>query len=138
MRFFRAVAVSFLASILGPAAFAQITAELSGHVLDASGAAIPGAHIDLAAIATGVHQQTAASASGDYLFTNLNPGSYSLDVTATGFKHLPRTGITVILGQTVRADLILSAGGDQQTVTVSSDAPMLQAASFQLTLKERR
>jgi len=127
VRFFRAVAVSFLASILGPAAFAQITAELSGHVLDASGAAIPGAHIDLAAIATGVHQQTAASASGDYLFTNLNPGSYSLDVTATGFKHLQRTGITVILGQTVRADLILSAGGDQQTVTVSSDAPMLQA-----------
>jgi hypothetical protein len=127
MEFLRALAVLLFASALCPAAFAQITADLSGRVLDASGAAIPGAHIDLTAAATGIHQQTVSSATGDYLFTNLNPGPYSLDVSDAGFQHLHRTGITVILGQTVDVDLALAAGGDQQTITVNGDALLLQA-----------
>ena len=48
-------------------------------------------------------------------------------MTAPGFRHLSRTGVTAIVGQTVSADLTLSAGGDQQTVTVNGDAPLLQA-----------
>ena len=123
-----AIVTLFLA-ILMPAASAQITADLSGRVLDASGAAISGARIDLTATATGIHQQTVSSATGDYHFASLNPGSYSLDVTATGFEHLQRTGITVILGQTVNVALSLVAGGDQQTITVNSDAQLLQAAT---------
>ena len=51
MKFLRALAVLLLASPLCPAAFAQIAADLSGRVLDASGAVIPGAHIDLTAAA---------------------------------------------------------------------------------------
>ena len=127
MKSLRAFAVLLLASALCPAAFAQITADLSGRVLDVSGASISGAHIDLTAAATGIHQQVISSATGDYLFTNLNPGAYSLDVTAAGFQHLQRTGITVILGQTVNVDLALAAGGDRQTITVNGDAPLLQA-----------
>jgi hypothetical protein len=120
------LAALFLAFILCPAAFAQITADLGGRVLDSSGAAIPGAHIELTATATSIHQQTISSASGDFLFTNLNPGSYSLDVTATGFQHLRRTGVTVILGQTINVDLALIAGGGQQSITVNADVPLLQ------------
>ena len=127
MKFLRALAVLLVASVLFPAAFAQITADLSGRVLDVSGASIPGAHIDLTAAATGIHQQTETSRSGNYLFTNLNPGAYSLDVTATGFQHLQRSGITVILGRTVNVVLTLTAGGDQQTITIVDDAPLLQA-----------
>ncbi len=44
-----------------------------------------------------------------------------------GFQRLDHTGISVIVGQTVNADLVLSVGGDQQTVIVSADAPPLQA-----------
>src|ERR1019366_4453980 len=108
-------------------AYAQITADLRGRVSDPSGAAIAGAHIDLTASATGVHQQTVSSGTGDYLFTNLNPGSYAIDATAASFQHLQRTGITVILGQTIRADLSLTPGGDRETITVNTDAPLLQA-----------
>ena len=127
MKIHSAVASLFLASILCPAVRGQITPDLSGRVLDASGAAVPGAHIDLTAAATGIHQWTISSATGDYLFTNLNPGSYSLDVSEAGFQHLHRTGITAILGQTVSVDLALAAGGDQQTITVNGDAQLLQA-----------
>jgi hypothetical protein len=108
-------------------AFAQIAADIRGRVLDSSGAAVAHAQVELTESSTNLHQVTVSSGAGDYLFTHLNPGSYRLDVIAAGFKHLSRTGVTVIVGQTVSADLPLTAGGDQQTVTVNSDAPLLQA-----------
>jgi Carboxypeptidase regulatory-like domain len=129
MKFLRILASLSLIAILCPTAFSQITADLRGRVLDASGASIANARVSLTASATGIRQQTISATSGDYLFTNLIPGSYSIEVSATGFEHLQRTGITAILGQTVSADLTLKASGDQQTVTVSSDAPLLQAAT---------
>jgi len=116
-------------SLIGSTAYAQIAADLRGRVLDASGAAVANAQVELTQSSTNIHQTTTSSSSGDYLFTHLNPGSYRLDVTASGFKRLSRTGVTAIVGQTVSADLILIVGGDQQTVTVDSDAPLLQAAT---------
>ena len=115
-----------LASALTPATFAQISAALSGRVLDASGATLAGASVGLTEASTNVRQQTVTSTSGDFLFTNLNPGSYKLDVATNGLQHLERTGVTVILGQTVNVNLTLTPGGDQQTITVNSDAPLLQ------------
>jgi TonB dependent receptor len=70
---------------------------------------------------------TTSSGSGDYFFTSLTPGIYQLDVTATGFEHLTRTGVTAIVGQTVSADLVLTVGGGQQIVQVTADAPLLQS-----------
>lgn len=118
---------ALLAVTSASSAFAQIAADIRGRVLDASGAAVAHAQVKLTESATNVHQSTITSGEGDYLFTHLNPGSYRLDVTAPGFKHLSRTGVTAIVGQTVSADLTLSAGGDQQTVTVDADAALLQA-----------
>jgi hypothetical protein len=67
--------------------------------------------------------------SGDYVFINLAPGPYRIDVTAARFQHLARTGITVPTGQTVTADLTLVIGADQQSVTVTGDLPLLQSAT---------
>jgi len=111
----------------GSTALAQIAADLRGRVLDAAGDAVPNATVELTNSATNVQLTTTASRSGNYTFTNLNPGSYQLDVSAAGFAHLIRTGVTAIVGQTVTADLTLKVGGAQQTVKVNDDAPLLQA-----------
>ena len=129
IRSLRRALVLCLALLVCPGAFAQISANLRGRVLDGAGAAVAGARISLTATATGVQQRGVSSGTGDYLFANLNPGAYSVDVAATGFEHLQRDGITVIVGQTVSVDLALTAGGDQQTITVNGDAPLLQAAT---------
>ncbi|HEX3571973.1 MAG TPA: TonB-dependent receptor [Acidobacteriaceae bacterium] len=123
----RAFILFAVALLAATAADAQIGAALRGRVLDNSGAVVPGARVELTAQATGIHQQTVASSSGDYLFTNLNPGTYSLDITASSFQHLQRTGVTVLLGQTIRVDLSLLPGADRETVTVNTDAPLLQS-----------
>ncbi len=110
----------------GSAAFAQIAASLRGRVLDPSGAGVPNASVQLTESAKNVHLSTTTSTTGDYLFTNLNPGSYGVSVAASGFQRLDHTGISVTVGQTVTADLSLTLGGDQQTITVNSDVPLMQ------------
>jgi hypothetical protein len=122
---------AFLLFVLtgGSTALAQIAADLRGRVLDPSGAVVANAHVELTESSTNIHQATATSSTGDYLFTHLNPGTYSVSVTASGFKTLDHSGITVVIGQTVNADLTLSPGGDQQTVTVDSDFPVMQVGT---------
>ena len=133
MKIRRALIALLLPAAFGSVTFAQISAALNGRVLDASGATVAGAHVGLTEASTNVRQQTVTSTAGDYLFANLNPGAYKLDVIITGFQHLERTGITVILGQTVNVDLTLTPGGDQQTVIVNSDAQLLQTETSNIT-----
>ena len=124
MKLHRALAVFVL--LLTTTAFAQIAADLRGRVLDPSGAAVPNARVQLTETSTSITQATITSSTGDYIFTQLNPGTYSIDVTATGFQQLNRTGITLSVGQTVGVDLTLTIGS-QQAVTVNADAPILQS-----------
>jgi hypothetical protein len=118
-----------LISIADATAFAQIAADLRGRVVDPSGATVANAHVELTESATDIHQVTTTSSTGDYVFTHLNAGTYRVKVTAPGFKSLDHTGISVVVGQTVNADLTLSPGGDQQTVEVNSDFPVMQAGT---------
>ena len=127
VRLQRALCGFLLLSLSQLAVEAQIAADIRGRVLDSSGAIIPNATVELTQSGTKVHLITTSSSSGYYFFTSITPGSYQLDVTASGFQHLTRTGVTAIVGQTVSADLVLTIGGSQQTIKVTADAPMLQS-----------
>lgn len=126
MKLRHALAIVFAAALFPHLAVGQFAADLRGRVFDGSGSVIATAGVDLTATPTGVHLHTVVSSSGDYQFTNLNPGLYTVDVTASGFKRLHRTGITAILGQSIRLDLTLAPGDNQESVTVYSDASPLQ------------
>jgi hypothetical protein len=117
-------------------ASAQIAAELQGRLIDPTSAAVPSARVELTQNATNIHTLTTSSATGDYNFPQLQPGSYRLDVTAPGFDHLVRPDITVNVGGTIVVDLKLTLGTQAQEVTVTSDAPLLQAgvADIQTTI----
>lgn len=106
---------------------AQIAAAISGRIADPSGAGVPNAQVTLTNSATNVAQTAQSTSAGDYLFTGVNPGMYSLAIAASGFQRLERSGLTLALGQTTHADLKLTVGADQQTITVNADEPVLQA-----------
>ena len=80
------------------ASFAQVTtADLSGHVLDQSGARVPGAGVTVRRRNTGATRSTKTEAEGTYSFIGLAHGTYNLTVEASGFKpvtNLP-IGLTV-------------------------------------------
>ena len=68
--------------------FAQdINASLSGTVTDPSGAAIPNAQLVLTNDATGAKSTFISNGAGEFNFTNLVPGRYSMAVTAAGFQN---------------------------------------------------
>ena len=75
---------------------AQISGGLKGRVIDASGAALSGARVDLTQSSTNVTQTTLSTSEGYYTFSQLTPGAYQLDVIASGFQHLTRKGVTVV------------------------------------------
>lgn len=124
----RFLASALLLALLFPLhAFSQIAAGLAGRVTDLSGAGVPNAQVRLTNNSTSIAQSTNTTAAGDFFFTGLNPGLYTIAVTAQGFQRLQRSGLTLTLGATVHADLALTVGADQQTVTVTADEPVLQA-----------
>src|SRR3954470_7035428 len=81
------------AAILLPSlAFAQGT--LTGTVRDQSGAVLPGVTVDASSPALIEKVRTALTdAAGQYRITGLNPGTYSLTFTLTGFNSVKREGV---------------------------------------------
>jgi hypothetical protein len=114
--------------------------QVTGRILDPSGAAIPGATVTATNVATNAGTTTKADESGTYTVLYLGPGQYSLQVEAAGFKKLNRQGIEVRVGDQLRVDLTLEVGGTQETVSVVADAELLETttASAGQVIDQRR
>ena len=77
---------------------------------DASGALIFGAAVTLASAETSVTRDVTADVQGRYSIPSVLPGSYSLKVTAPGFRTLTRTGVEVKINSVTRLDHHLEVG----------------------------
>src|SRR5436305_1522377 len=123
--------VGLIAGILGIASvYAQVsTAELSGTVLDPSGAAVTNAKVTAIAVATNQPHETVTSSSGNYVLTLLPPGDYRLQVEAPGFKKLEQTGISLQINQQSQINLTLQIGDVSQVAQVTGQAPLLETES---------
>ena len=97
-----------------------------GTVEDPSGAVIPGATVTLTNTNTAAARESKADEQGRYTFVSLLPGTYSMAVTATGFRSLTRTGITVTINNVTRVESRLEVGQVSDKVTVEATAAALQ------------
>ncbi len=113
-----AIAAGFLLSAPAPA-FAQSTAEISGTVTDSSGAVLPSASVSLKNLGTNNARTVKATGSGEYVFTNLESGSYQLIVTSAGFETF-KTTLTVTVGGHFTITPKLAVGNSSTTVEVSA------------------
>ena len=115
-----------LTLVLFTSALAQETrATLSGLVTDTSEAAMAGVAARLTNIGTGVVFSTTTNTTGQYRFLFLNPGTYKLNVEISGFRNFERTGILLQVGQAAVIDVTMQVGSMAETVTVTSEAPLL-------------
>ncbi|MBM3764880.1 MAG: TonB-dependent receptor [Acidobacteria bacterium] len=108
---------TLLALALSTAAFAQ-TAQLTGRILDPSGAAVPGAAIQLRNIANGAERAAESNPAGLYTIPLLNPGVYDITVKHTGFKPQTQTGIALVVDQRATLDITLQVGAVTEQVEV--------------------
>lgn len=111
----------------GTCLFAQIAPGIRGRILDPSNAAVSSAQVTVTEIATAIPRTTTSTADGAYNLPALAPGRYRIEVSAPGFAHLTRDGVTLFTGATTGLDLTLSLASSQQSVTVNADAPLLQS-----------
>ena len=95
---------------------------IKGEVQDVQKANVPGAQLTLKNEATGVSASTISSASGEFNFLNLAPGSYTLMTAAKGFSTATQEHISVAVGRTLGITVTLQPGLVEQTVTVSANA----------------
>src|ERR1700730_6012595 len=110
--------------------YAQVSsAELSGNVLDSSGAAIAGATVQAINIDTSIVHTTTSEKGGDYVLTSLPPGNYNLTVDALGFSKLEPTGLNLQVNQQARIDPVLKVGQAAETVSVTGHPPLLESES---------
>jgi hypothetical protein len=115
-------------SFLSVAAFAQ-TASVTGRITDAGGAIVPDATVTVQSTSSGVTTTAKSNEEGYYSLPALNPGSYDLSVTKTGFTPIKQTGLVLAVQQIARLDFTLQVGALTETVEVNAKAVMLESES---------
>jgi hypothetical protein len=112
---------------------AQITATgIRGIVRDQSGAVVPHATIKLTDNSTGVEQTTVSSGAGEFIFPNLQFGTYKLSASANGFQTTVIAAITVESGRTTDVSVDLKVGGAAETVQVSATTEQLNTTTAEV------
>jgi hypothetical protein len=118
--------------LLGSALWASDGGSLSGSITDPSGKAVPGAQVAATETATAVKQTITTDPRGFYSFQSLPVGSYNIEVAATGFKPLRRTGVAIDVDSKAVVDASLTIGEKSDAVTVSASAAHVETADTQM------
>src|SRR5271165_149974 len=113
--------------VQGPCAFGQVDqGSITGVVSDPSGAVVPNAKVTLLNTDIGLTLETTTNGSGEYTFSPVRIGKYSVSVSAAGFSTTTQQNLTVEIAQNVRANVQLTPGAATQTVEVTAAPPELQ------------
>jgi hypothetical protein len=121
-------------------ALAQATGAVAGVVTDESGAVMPGVTIEVASAATGQTRSVVTSADGHYTVPQVQPGTYSVKATLSGFKSVTRSEIPVTVGDTARVDIKLAVGGVSENVLVVAQTPLVETshATLGITIDQQK
>ncbi len=102
---------------------------MTGTVTDDTGAIVPGAQVTLSATDTGLTLQSKSNGSGNFTFSPIKIGNYSVSASAPGFQTTTRKNIHVDVQQRLQVNLALTPGQVSQTVTVTGAVELLQTQS---------
>ncbi len=113
--------------------FAQeFRATLQGTVTDPTRAAVPGAQVTLRNMDTAIERKTSTDEAGHYLFSFVTPGTYSLSISAGGFRTRVQERILLDLNENARQDVELTLGTSAETISVVADVSVVQPESSSL------
>src|SRR4030095_659109 len=91
---------------------------LRGSVKDAGGV-VPGVEVTLTNEQTNTSRSTTTNERGEYAFANIDPGSYAVKATLTGYKTIDRRSIPIGTQQFLTLDLMMEVGQLQESITVT-------------------
>ncbi|MGE5647733.1 MAG: TonB-dependent receptor domain-containing protein [Acidobacteriota bacterium] len=114
------MAVVCLLGVFAGAALGQdYRGKVQGIVTDPSQAAIAAAKVTLKNVNTGIESTRETDATGHYLFDFVQPGTYTIEVSSSGFQKFLQENVTVLTRGDVTVNATLTVGGVAETVNVS-------------------
>jgi carboxypeptidase family protein len=115
----------------GRSAFAQ-QATITGAVSDETKAVLPGATVTAINLATGDQSVAVSDDRGEFRLLTLPPGQYRVRVDLSGFSSVVVPQIELLVGQNATIPVVLRVAQLSETVTVSSEAPLVDVGSSQV------
>jgi hypothetical protein len=118
---------------VAPMATTQITsARLSGYVFDSSGRRLQGVGISVKNIGTNLTQTVRSLRSGEYSFSALPPGQYTLMTSIAGFPQYSVKSVILTVGQSETMDIMLKAG-NAQGAAIGSGVKLADSATAEIS-----
>jgi len=129
------IAFTFLTLVLlVGTVFGQVsTGSLVGTVVDQNGGAVAGATVEVTDNATSKVRTVQASTDGTFTVPQLDVGTYTVKVTAQGFKAFTATELKIDVGRPYSLAVTLEPGGVNENVTVVAGADVLNATNAELS-----
>jgi hypothetical protein len=108
---------------------AQDFGRIVGTVTDSTGAAIPNIAVKVTSLDTNATKTFTTNENGRFIADSLAPGTYRVEADASGFKRFVQDRVTLHVGQTVEVPVQMELGSSSESITVSSDVPLLETAT---------
>ena len=126
-----ALAIVAILAAASPARAQITTGNITGTVNDSQGGVIPGATVVLKSETRGTQlAPVVTNEAGQYVFANVTPDVYTVEITMDSFKTARRTNVRVSGGDRIGVPaVVLEAGGVAETVNVSAEALLVQSQS---------
>jgi hypothetical protein len=112
--------------------------SLTGNVTDASGAAVPGAKVEVLNVATGLTRTATTDERGAYHFNDLQPGPYKVTISATSFGTVIQEGVEITVNTIRRSDARLTVAQVNEAITVAASAVVLQTDRAEVAAQIQR
>src|SRR5947207_6172515 len=130
-RLLAGLAACLLLAIPASALAQGVSGTVSGTVKDPQGGVVPGATVTLISDSRGtLSTPVITNATGDFVFPNVTADTYTIRVEMPSFRTLRRAGVSVSPGSIVALGaLTIDIGGTAEVITVTAEAPLVQAAS---------
>jgi hypothetical protein len=119
-----AILFTFVTSLAGQ----SYQGGVRGLVSDRQEAVVPGAKVTLTNDATRTARESVTNGDGQYVFTAVEPATYTIAVTATGFERTERKSVVVGTQQFLTIDFRLDVGSINQTVDVTAGVPVIDTS----------
>jgi outer membrane receptor protein involved in Fe transport len=133
MRAQRIVCILLLLLAVASQAGAQFAnASLGGTVTGNEGGGLPGVSVTAKNAASGLVRTTVTAADGSYSLTGLKPGTYEVTFELAGFRTVGKKDVELRVGQETRLGVTLEVGHVEETITVTSDAPIIETTSKEI------
>jgi hypothetical protein len=127
------LAVAIVAVALCAPSFAQTnTGRILGTVQDSTGAVVIGASVSITDTQRGASRTLTTDTSGNYVAPNLQPGFYTIKVSAKGFANVERPSVQLEVARDVRLDFTLQPGQATETISVTTEVPLVDTTSSTL------